>query len=495
MNKGRRTERPRRIEAWTVAGIGLVIGVAGIGLGMPTRASAPPDLSRLVFLTDDLAMPAPGCDAISILTPDGTAPDVRLEQHISPGRLSLAPEGDVVIAASTNSLPLRLALLLPAEEWSGGFLYVARWDGGAWWSDRPVFDRELAQMSAAALIEGGRVLAGTSGYSLVRMVDSSIPIFTSEPPFGIGAFRLATVGDHELTDSVGSLTWDTRRDLPGIPAAILPSPTGRFAHVVTVDADGGIRLHTLDIDTLADVAAPIELAPATELAERISDTLPEPPWDRSKIDPISRFMIDSLDQGQGTVSATRSRDGRWLVTSRGQDHSLNVVDLEAGLAMVAELPSGFERAGGVAFDASPGGHGRLAVHALESIGVFEIGSGGRLEAVGRFDGLSTHVRHRYGTPVGAIAWSAAGGELYAAGSTAEMLNHDFVRFEVDSAGRPHRIGSLDSCVEVDDMYHVSGIPNDVLTSNAWLGQGQSSGPDPTVPTDPLRIYLPLLRRD
>ena len=495
------------IAGLLAAGLLIVTASALLAAPRPSATShsaasvalTPPDLEHLVFLTDDLANPNPGCDAVSIANLDLPDDPIRLTFHISPGRLALGPYGDLVVSASANRIPEPLASTLPFEEQHGGFLYVARWDGSAWSTERPIYDRELASMSAASVMDDGEtVLAGLSGYRLVDVIASGFPNMAPEPPFGIGRLSLSSVSPHPDTPEVGTFEWGARRVLPGIPASILPSSFGRSAHVVSVGADGEVTLHTVSTDTLDDVTLPLSLAPLTELEERNGGTPWIGPLDPIDIDELSRYLVDTLDQGQGTLTAARSPDERWLVTSRGEHPSLNLVDLEARRATTVTLPSGFERAGGVAFNAAPDGYGRLAVHGLEMIGVFDLSPDGSLIEVDRFSGLVPEYRHLHGTPAGSIAWSADGGELIAAGTSPRWPTDDFLRFEVDSSGHLTLRAAIDSCDGPGGAHFGEGIPSDVLTANGLLAQAaptEPSGPKPTrVSEAAARIHLPLVMR-
>ena len=120
----------------------------GLVASLPTSlllAASDTPLSDLVFVTDDMTRYDPGCEAISIFDSSNGTDIVRGGFHPSPGRLTVTPDGKLVVAMSINN---------------GPFVYLLTrtpTDGATWRTFRVNLTRGL-QAGQPAISPNGEIL-------------------------------------------------------------------------------------------------------------------------------------------------------------------------------------------------------------------------------------------------------------------------------------------------------------------------------------------------
>lgn len=229
----------------------------------------------------------------------------------------------------------------------------------------------------------------------------------------------------------------------------MPDPDGRRAHLLTEASE----IITLDVGTMQEVAP------------------------RVRLQPIGGQI--------GHFQAVLTRDGRYLVTNRPRDASINVADLverttwTLGVpdeAVAGDAPS----AGGVAINHGPVNADVLALHGYDRVVLYAFGDPhAPLAALGRFTVGRPANAAEVGTgPSPSVAWSATGSHVIAAASDGAA---EFAAFEVDDCGRRIvRTRTYTACA--DATYNA---PNDILTANGLTGAAPGAVvPCPRPPVTP-----------
>jgi Mg-chelatase subunit ChlD len=425
----------------------LSLLMGGLMVRTAARASpsqpANPSLADLVFVVDDLAVPAPGCDAISVFRIDSGAALVRGSTHSSPARLAATSDFRYVLAA-------------PSQTWGpAGFLYGLRRDDDTWehWSVEAKI-----QMSRLAPV-GGIAVLGDNDSFLVATVGAVPPDgvkLPAPPPYAIEKYRLSEI-------VVNGDEWRAglphgRLAMPGIAAEILPAPDGRLVHVVT---ENGwlVTVHSL---TMTESGAAIPLAPAVA----------GPP-----------------DQGGyhvGLIHATMTADGRYVITNRAFAPQLNVADVVTRQAWILSASGDVAYTGGVAINRGWVNSGVLALHALDKVILYDLSPKGPLRELGRIDVAAPTPGGLEGASV-AIAWSATGAEVIAASEVKEQFVSvgDFSVFAVTDGGR--RLSKSRDIKACDVDGATQYLPSDILTANGKVTPPpMTTTPVPSPPATPTR---------
>lgn len=442
-----------------------VLGIAAFLLLAPSRPAAAVatdtqnlPLEKLVFVTEDIALPGPGCDAISAFSVESPAPLYQGPTHTSPSRL----------AATTD-----LSTILAVQCHGGPFLYALRppLDGGGLWDVDPD-------------IRGGR-FSGCAGIAIMPDNETVLVGSNGSPrsvgaPYWVAKYRLSDMRPGRVGPELG------RFEVESHVAEILPDPDATRAHVLTKDA----QVHTFDTSTMTAAADPIHLRPIGE-----STFPPEQP-------------VAYLFQTHATITA----DGRYLLSNRFDVPELNVADLVSRRSWAAETGNPYN--GGLVINRGWVNTGLLALHAVDSLVVYRFDPPSGLVELSRLPVERPYEAMFSGTggPQLAIAWSGSGSSVVAATDHAES---EFVVAKVEDEGRRLvRLFHAAVChTQAAPGQFGRNLPGDILTANGLLtpptrtpspaptttttpasSPTSTATPRPTVTTTqpPRKIYLPLV---
>jgi Mg-chelatase subunit ChlD len=390
--------------------------------GFPLRAADPPRLEDLVFVTEDRAILAPGCDAMSVFSIDNDGNDVRAralyrgDTHISPGRMTATSDFSLVVATHTNTEPFLYILKNQLE----GQPYTR-------WSRDIVPDREIATLGGIAVLPGDQsFLVATSG----RKQSCCAYGLRNLAPFHVRRYPLTLLSrpggrlDHEL----GSIELDR----PVVE--ILPTKDGTRAHLVTDSA----TVYTIDVSSMQLSAPPIQLKPIEGISSPAHETAPH-------------FM-----------HSTMTADEHYLITNRGRVAEINVADLLTRQAWTLPVGRDVTITGGVAINGSWINAGLLALHGRDGVYVYQFRPMGPLVEHGwiRIPPVISEDRWAVDNagPRLSIAWSGSGEFIIAA---TEYGAAEFIVIQVKDGGTT--LLPVDYLVACSD--NVQNGPNDILTAN------------------------------
>jgi Mg-chelatase subunit ChlD len=428
----------------------------------PTSLTAPVDLDELVFVSDgspQLGLEGrhpDGCGAISVMSVEHDAPVQRGAQYAAPGRMTANSDYTTIVA--NYAMSYQQAQREP-------FLYVLQGRGDdrrRWWVPSIYRGGPFAPLGAVALLPGDdTLLVATSrldaeersGWDFWRA-----PL----PPYSVTKYRLS-----ETTPGPMPLRWGTigpphgSVPLGGVATAIFVTKDGRYAHILT-DAPA---VHTVDIETMSDVAPPIVLSPLDPGG---------PPGDL----PLYFMGLRLL-----RTSAAITPDGRYLVMNRGHIPALNVADLRERRSWEVTVP-GVQFAGGVAISRGPTNQGLLALRADDAIVVLEFVPPYGLTELGRIAIRNAIIDSQFNSPAPSIAWDATGAHVIAAADEIDMRarsRSEFVVIAVSDGGRTlARTRAFDTC----PLWRAPSETGDVLVSdldNPHYILTSNEGPVPVVP--------------
>jgi hypothetical protein len=407
---------------------------------------------RLVFVTEDLAEEGgPGCDAVSAFDVDSGMPVWRGGTQISPGRLAIASDSLTALATQANG---------PA------FVYILRSRDRSmesWESGRLMVPKTATFGGIAVLPDNATFLVGTSDKEGGVLAD----VFqVNRPPFFIEKYLIPN--EIDATTALGPSLG--RVEMPDVPVKILLSPRGHTAEILTDRPS----IHTLDIGSMKQTAAPIAMSPVE-------------PWTVRSDFPVTQPHRTAVQYIHGSLT----QDGRYMVMNGGNSNRLGVADLDTRKSWTLGTSVGVTITGGVAINHSKNNPDLLAVHAFNKVVVYEFNPVGPLRELGRIEidpGVALTDFMLIGGPYLAIAWDAGGSHLIAASVPSDQSGSEFIVLNVEDGGKrlsvAHRLVACDN-TDVN-------LPNDIATTNGSFVWGEIVT-TPTATKDQLRqIYMPFL---
>lgn len=347
----------------------------------------------LLFLTDDVSIPRyRGCDVISIFRLGTRSAFHNSTQVNSPGRMVGTSDLSLVLATTSNTGSQLAAVYRDRDSETG-------------WSDTALETDVWVQ------VVGGIAITPDDQYVLIAVTRElrtgpsiSCPRVDSESYFGVARFRI-----DEIDLERGTLGPEHGRvEFAGPAAEIIVADDGRIAHVVSVPYLSGSGLLEMPELLTIDIASMTEIAPRIPL-ESIG---------------LVQNMCRGVFWPVGVTHATISPDERYVVTNRWMDNALNVVDLESRTAWSVDLEARRGTwTGGVSFSHGIQNHGRLAVHGVDHISVYDFGNGSDLVELDRVriaPTLEEREGRLYGSngdqggPASPIEWTWNGEQVIAA---------------------------------------------------------------------------------
>ncbi|MEO8084238.1 MAG: VWA domain-containing protein, partial [Ardenticatenales bacterium] len=435
--------------------IGMPLAYSATSVRVPAARASWTDPTDLVFVTEDLAADMPGCDAISVLNVVDGSIVHRGATHVSPGRLAV-----------NSKLSTGLATL--ANGWGGGL-------GGG----------DVAQCAPALVA-----------------LELSSPQHADPRSLRItGAMKFATHGgvtfmpdDTFVVAEANYLASDCRRtQLKARPPYFISR--GRLVNDDPAHPSG---VEVLDQTPVDDLAIDIFYS---SVADRLVAALAN--GTVVTLDPRTMRLIDSpivggstgmqvfapSDEGHraGALHATMSPDGGQVVMNGMRDGSMLIFDLERRTSRREPIGDPVSFVGGVAWNAGWVNRGLLAVHLVDSIGIFRIEEDGVLTERARIAIPPPYGSERLRSelldggetgPMFTVAWSASGEHVIAA-SSADAA--EFVVIGVADEGRSLAIQRfLTACPDLNNF------PNDI-----WTANGLVVTPSPTPTFTPTSTQTPL----
>jgi uncharacterized protein YegL len=460
-------------------------------------------LQDLVFVTEDLAVRHPGCDAISVHSMTTGNVLHGGETRTSPSRLAVSPDGRTVVASWGNLGRAGRYLLYLLRSRSD---QLRNWDFGGLVFGEP--DHPGSPQGGVAVLENGDdVLVATSSTRGpgTPLGDKCV---LGCAPYRVRKYRLSevTFEQDSVTGRVGAARGSM--EVPGIAGEILTDPATSDLHIVT---DIPTTVVTIDPATMRRTAPDILLAP----------------------------LVDRPQYGPGSASAWLhadiSADGRYLVTNRVEGLEVNIADLYDRQNWTLPIPvNRFDRGFvmGVTISACGTEEYCVAVHRLDRVSVFgfdpEAGLSRLAEAVVASpypvrELLASEIEHplpgpsmAYG-PIGSIEWADNGTRLVVAVSYGV---HDFVVLEYDAQRQElEPLHFLTACARSrnfpNDIVVVPAPPQPPRTATATVtntvkpsptatrvstatpsvSPSASNFPTSTVSPTPVPLHLPLLLRE
>jgi Mg-chelatase subunit ChlD len=481
-----------------------LIGVAVVALSLAAALVSPPSIGgqylteSLVFVTEDAALPFPGCDAISAHSAETGARLSAAAMRPSPGRLTGNVDLSLVLAGSTQNWGLR-----------DGRIYEVRLVGDEW-SNRWISGLSLAPIGGIAILDDeDTVLAATAGWPDSAPELPSI-IVAPQAPFGVSKvlWSEVTATTHAVIGAVHG-TFETE----SIVAEVMPAAS-RKAHLLTSE----MVVHTIDADSMREAESPIQL-PAFRWELGV---WPAP----NRSDAVYSYM-------SGVIHADLSADHRYLLSGRGQGDEIIVADLQTREAWSVALGEDVRYVGGIAWNKARLNRDLVAVHTAESVRLLRLAPDLRsvTEHLASLDlcaplqpmSLPGGELIFMSGPSLSVAWTADGSAVVAAGTSDQCRaaevgvpdEEEFSVLSVEEDGRRVEVRlELDVCQPGARNRLVGPFPNDILTANGRLAPTPSptstapptptaklSTPtpsatiSPTIPLGPSKIYLPLVLRE
>lgn len=399
-----------------------VVGLIRVAAAEPTAL----DPSQVIVVTEDSDVRPRGCDALSVFQRDGSGFN-RIyvgQQQVSPGRLAATTDFRAIVATASNEPHLR------------PFLYVAQRVGQSWRTTAPVRGASFALLGGIAVMpDHDTLLVAMTGH----MPNARA---TYVEPFSVRKFRLFDIrpsGDSTFT--IGAPTGSFRTDGPVAEILLASDDT---AHLVSTGAVETIRVSSM---TRAATAVPF--------ARRLADP------DRADGHVLGRTF------------ASVDASGRWMVINRWGSAEIVLVDLQRRVSSEIALP-GLANSGGVAIGRTSGDRILLAVHAVDSVVLFWLATGGAI----------THVSDVSVSPVPfisegwlmgpmpSVSWFGAGDYLIAASSNlGTSSGFDLISISIDDQSL-EIVDHLAPCSE-------GWYPNDVLTQHDVFLPPVPPSPSPT----------------
>ena len=398
--------------------------------------AALPPIERLVAVTEDIAVPYDGCDAISVFDIETGEAIHRGPNRPSVGRLTARPDLTLLIASASYS----------AE---GSPLYVMNYDPGAAqpWTTWPTVRGPVSGLSGLAILpDGDAFLAGGNGEA---------PSYFG-PPYWLASYRLSQMKPDLLGPEYA------RFDLTANLAEIILSPDGKIAHTITRDA----VVESLNALTLTRVAEPIQL-------------------EAFSVEPNDNYYWPL-----NVVHATVTADGRYLITNRWDVPEINVADVVTRQAWTVH--TGNRHNGGVAVNRGWKNPGLVALHAWDAFVVYRFEPPSTLTELGRLANTAPEYWAGGNGPKPSIAWSGDGQYIVASFNQAD---YEFAVIRVTDDGRTLRlVRRLAACIpprptDMPPPFGNVNEPNDI-----WTANGLITPPPPTTTLTPTPSTTPTVTR-
>lgn len=398
----------------------------------------------LVFVTEDFAaMPMDvgkaGCDAVSVFSVERPSRLSRGATQYSPGRIAVNREKTVALATPTN--------------WRRFiYTYSRESSDSTWWRTGRIEGPSIAFLGGVAFLPDGAtylVAVESSGTAIGRGRNG----LTNRAPFYVHKYKLPSALGGERRP--GRLLGRFRTS--GVAVEILVSASGSDAHIVTHE---GV-VHTIDIGSMAENAAPIQI-------EKVGGP-------RNRIHPPS----------QNATHAVLASDGRHLLTNRWNDVGINVADTVARRTWTLGPLSDIDVVGGIAVGRSSDASDVLAVHSGEFVVLYAFDAAGPLVELDRVDvppvdTMSPNCQD--GGPLLSLAWSIHGPRVIAA---VDYGSNEFAVLRVTDGGRQIE---FESYVEVCDKGY--NAPNDIWAENGLIDPPATPSPEPSATSTSTALPTP-----
>ncbi len=295
-----------------------ILGSPAAGDANTTSPGGESRLEDLVVVTEDIANPGPGCDAISAFELGSQAGLFHGPTHASVARL-----------AGTSDLRR-----IVANAHGDNFLYVLTRDtqGGEtrWNVDPNVQGGSFSWVGGLVIMpDDETLLVGSEGQSV-----------NLGPPYRVSKYLLSEITPGRVGQERG------RGVVDSAALEILAGTDPAIAHIVT---DAAV-LETVDTDTMTRVAPPIQMEPFSESGFVNGE----------RVTPLIGYRFQA--------HAAISQDGRYVFTNRIDVPELNVADVVQRTAWtVATVGS---PNGGVAYNRGWVNQGLVAVHMGDRVVVY-----------------------------------------------------------------------------------------------------------------------------
>lgn len=397
----------------------------------------------LVIVNDDVNRIIPGCDNITVY--DLTIGEVvhrgdTATNRVSPGRMSANADLTLVLAINANAGLDRSFIAL----------YRRHAESSTMWSTSFVTGTVFTEQGDIALLPDEDAFLVAVGDNHWR--DSNIRDWYVKR-FLVSDIRRGVIGPPLA---------EVQLDLPA--ARIIPSPDGRFVHVLENTPDGfhvhRARVRTFDAVTLAESARPIDIAPITYTGRGIGNA-------DMALEPSGRYALTNISNALHDVTGPRR---------------VNIVDLvrrEARQATIGNSRVDVQLVGGMAFNRGWVNSGVLAVHGLNRVLTFRLDDQGMLAPMGSVDipGLSVESNGE-SAPWQHLAWSGSGGQIIAAANHPDMES-DFAVIDVTDGGMTlNVVDYFQSCMVADEGVNRLSRPQEIITAN---GMPQPTAEPPNLP--------------
>lgn len=377
-----------------------------------------------VFVTEDMAAIEDGCDAVSVFQENSGGVIKRGETMISPGRMAISGKGDVVFASRANGIRTVEDLQTPNS--SAKDIYVFLNDGGSdnWRSVALDSDVPVQQSGGIAISRDDQYL-----YVATKQNDSECKDvgWRGLAKFAINGIDWVNgrLGDPLIAAQTGMAV-----------ASIIPDMRGAKIYAIGINEvdrnrERRLAIYSLDANTL-------------ELTRDVIET---------------RIRQTSIVQcSVGTVHASLSKDGKYMLINSWNASDLVLVDLEAGSASLRNIP-GLTMIGGLSFNHQSPNDNMVAIHGINGIIVMRFESNGDMTEIARAAISPPDLTDDAPTgPKASIAWGNDGTRLIVAeGQTGEG---EFSIWDLVDGQRLVRRAWIDACRQQDRNYQ-----NDIITMN------------------------------
>lgn len=377
-----------------------------------------------VFVTEDMAAIEDGCDAVSVFQEYSGSVIKRGETMISPGRMAISGKGDIVFASRANGIRTLEDLQTPNS--SPKDIYVFLNDGGSdnWRSVALDSDVPVQQSGGIAISRDDQYL-----YVATKQNDSECKDVGWH---GVAKFAIKGIdwvngrlGDPLIAAQTGMAV-----------ASIIPDRRGAEIYAIGInevdrDRERKLAIYSLDVNTL-------------ELTRDVIET---------------RIRQTSIVQcSVGTVHASLSKDGKYMLINSWKASDLVLADLETGSVSLRNIP-GLTMIGGLSFNYQSSNGNMVAIHGIDSIIVMRFESNGDMTEIARAAISPPDLTDDAPTgPKASIAWGNDGTRLIVAEGQAG--EGEFSIWDLVDGQRLVRMAWIDACRQQDRNYQ-----NDIITMN------------------------------
>lgn len=430
---GGRTWRDARLRVLCPTALLLLLSTSSLMAASPALDH---DLSRLVFVTEDVNMDAKGCDAVSVFDLDQDEAVYHGRHFTSPGRLTATSDFTTVLAGISMRMPN------PRRAEEDPFILWERYK-----PDREIWETVGLVMGDAFAAVGGLGLLADDDTLLIATVND-IPPERTPPnpgplwpaPYHLRKYRVSEFHQSQAGQwRVGPLRGDLF--VSGVVSEVLPSRTSSLAHLLL---DDGWVL-TIDPADMREVLPRIRLP-------RISQRVFNP------------------DRWVAMQHGALSPDERFLISNRLQPAEIIVADLKTRQAWSNPVPRDVSAVSGLAFNWAWNNRGLIAVHGGETILLYRMDDLGQLELLGRTPkpgGYAVSQLPYVHGPFNTIAWSGDGRNIIAGVMGYTEDDSEFASFRVEDDGQSTFLERrFTACPAPWDAGADS--PNDILTANGLV---------------------------